>query len=153
MKHIIGMSIGDVWSVSMPPSDKPYHAFHNHGSDETFSFTDLLNFSSDDNMISLTAQDNRGSKYVITSNANIDKDGYRYYLKIMSNEIIFSADGVDFTLDSIYGDDRDKTKALIQNLSEDNFKSLKKAVVLKTDDCLKGVEDFDIKYFKTQVAD
>ena len=153
MKHIIGMSIGDVGSVSMPPSDKPYHAFHNHGSDETFSLTDLLNFSSDDNMISLTAQGNRGSKYVITSNANSDKDGYRYYLKIMSNEIIFSADGVDFTLDSIYGDDRDKTKALIQNLSEDNFKSLKKAVVLKTDDCLKGVEDFDIKYFKTKVAD
>ena len=153
MKHIIGMSIGDVGSVQMPPSNKPFHAFHNHGSDETFSFTDLLNFSSDDNMISLTAQGNRGSKYVITSNANSDKDGYRYYLKTMSNEIIFSADGVDFTLDSIYGDDRDKTKALIQNLSEDNFKSLKKAVVLKTDDCLKGVEDFDIKYFKTKVAD
>lgn len=153
MKRIIGMSIGDVGSVQIPPSNKPFHAFHNHGSDETFSFTDLLNFSMNNNMLSLTAQGNQGSKYVITSSTNSDKEGYYLFLKAMSNEIIFSTDGADFTLDSIYGDNRAKTQALIQKMSENDFEKLKRAVTSKTDDCLKGVEDFDIKYFKTKVAD
>ena len=153
MKRIIGMSIGDVGSVQIPPSNKPFHAFHNHGSDETFSFTDLLNFSMNNNMLSLTAQGNQGSKYVITSSANSDKEGYYLFLKAVSNEIIFSTDGADFTLDSIYGDNRARTQTLIQKMSENDFEKLKRAVTSKTDDCLKGVEDFDIKYFKTKVAD
>ena len=44
---------------------EPYHAFHNHPSDKSFSFPDIRRMVLRKNMLSLTAQGNGGSKYVM----------------------------------------------------------------------------------------
>ena len=92
---------GGLGYVPIDNPDVPYHAFHNHGSGETLSFTDLLGFVNRNNMLSLTAQGNTGSKYVIFSTAQSDKRGFKDFLNAVSSDTIFEAGKQKYSLDKI----------------------------------------------------
>lgn len=156
MKPIKGCNyiVGKVGSVKIDDPNIPYHAFHNHGSDETFSYTDLLGFANRNNMLSLTAQGNLGSKYVISTTSNSDKIGFRNFLNTISKDVIFKTQDQEITLGWIYDkNNKYQINQLICSLDSEQIKRLQKAVLDKTNECLKGAESFGIKYTKTVVVD
>jgi SPP1 gp7 family putative phage head morphogenesis protein len=131
-----------------------YHAFHNHGSGETFSFSDLVNFAENDEMISLTAQGNNGNKYVIIADKNSDKWGYLALLLIMGEEVIYSVEEQEFTLNYLYGQQtRNEAQKKVDALEKQRRDELEKAVIEQTENCLSRSENYEIRYYKTKVVD
>ncbi len=144
---------GEMGNVRIDNPNVPYHAFHNHGSGETFSLQDLRGFARRSNMLSLTAQGNTGSKYVISSTKQIDRNGFYKFLTNMSNEVIFRTENQDITLSWLYDkSNKSQLHELFSNLNKEQKRQLKNAIVDKTNECLKGAENYGIKYTKTVVA-
>ena len=130
---------GEVGRVRIDNPNVPYHAFHNHGSNESFSYSDLLGFARDDNMLSLTAQGNLGSKYVILSEPQNDKEGFRLFLKHKGEEELLSVNGKSYTLSDLYN-------SKISNVSDEQRKIILEAVEQKCTECMKGASKYGIKY-------
>ena len=130
---------GEVGRVRIDNPNVPYHAFHNHGSNESFSYSDLLGFARDDNMLSLTAQGNLGSKYVILSEPQNDKEGFRLFLKHKGEEKLLSVNGKSYTLSDLYN-------SKINNVSDEQRKIILEAVEQKCTECMKGASKYGIKY-------
>ncbi len=127
----------------------PYHAFHNHGSGKTFSFPDIFGFARTENMISLTAVGNTGSKFVLYRNSNSDNQGYENFVLDKSKEIIYSANKTDFTLKML--DDIQKGKKdIIKNLSDKQLSELENAMIRKIEECLKGGKKYGIEYISSE---
>ena len=144
---------GGMGNVRIDNPNVPYHAFHNHGSGETFSLQDLRGFARRSSMLSLTAQGNTGSKYVISSTKQIDRNGFYKFLTNMSNEVIFRTENQDITLSWLYDkSNKSQLHELFSNLNKEQKRQLKNAIVDKTNECLKGAENYGIKYTKTVVA-
>ena len=144
---------GGMGNVRIDNPNVPYHAFHNHGSGETFSIQDLRGFARRSNMISLTAQGNTGSKYVISSTKQSDRNGFYNFLTNMSHEVIFKTENQDITLSWLYDkSNKSQLHELFSNLNKEQKRQLKNAIVDKTNECLKGAENYGIKYTKTVVA-
>lgn len=113
---------------------EPYHAFHNHPSDKSFSFPDIRGMVLRKNMLSLTAQGNAGSKYVMLRRKNCDSDGYYLYLCKKSKETLYSSSATNFTLDYIHDKNREvEIKTLIALLPDSDKEALYSAVRKITD--------------------
>ena len=126
----------------------PYHAFHNHGSGQTFSYPDLLGFVRQDNMLSLTALGNNNNQFILLSSGIQSKVHYAEYIRTKAQEALTEIDGVLITLQNIY---HQPVFDMIRQMGDKNRRLLEKLVVKKTEECLVGAEKHGIKYlsFKT----
>ena len=86
-----GYRQGEIGKTKIDNPGVPYHAFHNHGSGSTFSFSDLLNFSERENMCSLSAVGNNGKTFLLFATSISDKQTYFELLNSVVNEIIFGS--------------------------------------------------------------
>ncbi len=141
-----GYRIGKVGSVRIDNPNVKYHAFHNHGSDESFSYGDLY-FAYYENMLSLTDTGNAGSKYVIVKTPKSDTDGYITFLDGKAHDIIYSANGLNYTLGIINSMNTGKISiAPLKKLTDDQLKELKLAIKKATDACTRESKKYGIKY-------
>lgn len=129
-----------------------FHAFHNHGSSETLGFTDIDGFSSQDKMLSITAQGNNGqSKFTLLKTAKYDKYGYYDFISTKSKEPFFYAGERQITLEDCGNEARkEEIKAIYANLSSTEQALFRKALVDKTEECLKGGEIYGVKYYSSK---
>lgn len=151
MKYIdnYGYRIGTIGNVKLSNPNVPFHAFHNHGSGETFSYTDLICFVNSNNMLSLTAVGNNGNVFNISKKSNRNDFGYRVFLRQQSSEIFFSANNADFTLDLLTNASRfEEAKLAISNLNISQIEELKKSLIIQTEKCIRGGEIYGFIYQK-----
>lgn len=151
MKYIDNYSyrIGTIGNVKLSNPHIPFHAFHNHGSGETFSYTDLICLVNTTNMLSLTAVGNNGNIFNILKSSNRNDLGYRAFLRQQSSEIFFSANNVDFTLDLLTSLSRfEEAKSAIGKLSVSQIEELKKSLIIQTEKCIMGGEPYGFIYKK-----
>ena len=133
--------------VGVADLGRPFHAFHNHASDETFSYMDLYIFSLVDNMLSFTAQGQGGSKYVILRTPNSDGYAYWKFLSKKSNEVFASFNDDEFTLDFITNrKERQVALNAVSKLNASQKEYLKENILQKTLECLEGAELYGFKY-------
>ena len=145
-----GYRQGGMGNVHIDNPNVPYHAFHNHGSGETFSYSDIYIFSKRYNMISFTAVGNTGSKFVLCRNKRSDNIGYSVFLESKAREIIYSANGTNFTYEMIDEIQRGKKNGdIIKSLSQKQISELKKAMIKMSEECLKGGSKYGIKYISS----
>lgn len=151
MKYIdnYGYRIGTIGNVKLSNPNVPFHAFHNHGSGETFSYTDLICFVNSNNMLSLTAVGNNGNVFNISKKTNRNDFGYRAFLRQQSSEIFFSANNADFTLDLLTNASRfEEAKLAISNLNISQIEELKKSLIIQTEKCMMEGEIYGFIYQK-----
>lgn len=125
----------------------PHHALHNHGSGETFSYDDLIKFSDNKNMLSLTAVGNVGSLYVIQKEDTVDRLGFKLYLNRQTKKTIYSANGINFSYALL--EDIEKKRAdskILESLSKSQTEELKKALIAWSEECARGSEAYGYKY-------
>ncbi len=103
-----GYRQGGIGKTKIDNPGIPYHAFHNHGSGQTFSIPDILNFAGKENMISLSAVGNNGDLYLLISTSMSDKQSYFDYLTVSFNDIIFKTDKQEVTLNWLYSSNNSK---------------------------------------------
>lgn len=145
-----GYRQGEVRRTKIDNPGIPYHAFHNHGSGQTFSIPDILNFAGKENMISLSAVGNNGDLYLLISTSMSDKQSYFDYLTVSFNDIIFKTDKREVTLNWLYSSNNSKiVDEYIHSLNPKQKNQLIFAVLDKVNEYLIGVEKFGIKYIKT----
>lgn len=132
--------VGRIGSVEIDDHDKPYHAFHNHPSGETFSPDDLLNITERDKQMSITAIGNNAKLYSFVKTENSKPIEYNAFLMDKMSEKRFG--GNRFSYDDIkhfepkyYPDIFDKT--FIEELNSFNK------------ECIKGGEQYGFKYFES----
>lgn len=75
-----GYVVGEKGKVKIESYDKPYHAFHNHPSGETFSPDDILGMTNHSNMQSISAIGNNGNVYCMLKGTKANSSGYRRYI-------------------------------------------------------------------------
>lgn len=138
---------GFVGRVGIDDLDEMYHALHNHGSDRTLSYSDIVRFVNRENQISIGAVGNRGSYYGLFMTIDGDKDAYSNYLRKKGKETIYSANGVSFSLNTVeqiaFGNGE------MPDLSNAQRKELEQAIVKSTEEILKASEAYGIQYIET----
>ena len=145
-----GYRQGEIGKTKIDNPGVPYHAFHNHGSGSTFSFSDLLNFSERENMCSLSAVGNNGKTFLLFATSISDKQTYFELLNSVVNEIIFTKNNHGITIDWLYNEEnRVEVSKFIRQLSPKENRQLQNAIIEKTTNCLEGAEKYGIKYLKT----
>ena len=136
---------GVVGSVPIDYDEKPFHAFHNHGSSGTLSFSDIDGFSKNNKMISLTAQGNNGySKFTVFKTDDYDNDAYTAFLFNKSREDFFSIDERHFSLH-----DR-ATSSEFEKMTKEQKEQYLRLLTSKTDECLVGGEKYGVKYISSE---
>ena len=131
-------------SVGTVKIDKPiisYHAFHNHASCQTFSISDIIVFSQNDKMLSVTAVGNNGKLFVLFKDSNYDKNGFVDYVLRKSSEPLLIIDDTVFSLESLTAE-----SVIMKTLSQEQIYELKKAVVKKCVEIAKGGARYGVKY-------
>ena len=147
-----GYVVGENTQTTIDTYDKPFHAFHNHPAGETFSFVDLLHFSQNPNMISLTAQGNNGeNKYTIIADTDCDKSGFYAFLDIMSAEPFYRFNDKQISFDYIKDEKTAKeAKEILSSLNDSQKREfLNAGLEFIENNILNGVEDYGIRYIKT----
>ena len=129
-----------------------FHAFHNHGSSETLGYTDINGFSTQELMISITAQGNNGkNKFTLLKTASYDKHGYNAFLFSKSKEPFFEIEGVQITLEDCSDENlKEIINDAYSNLSSDEQARFRKALVDKTEECLRGGNKYGVKYISSK---
>lgn len=147
--------IGQKGSTPIDDYHKPYHALHNHGSDETLSIRDLSNFLRRENQKSITAIGNRGSRYVLSETDTIQSARYFVYVVDQSNRVFFTtSQGVGLKLKDFTDEIRKvRTSPLVNGLPETEIAEIKKALVNKTREILIGGEKYGYKYYEKRASD
>ncbi len=151
MKPIEGFGyvIGKKGHVRIDNPGVPFHAIHNHGSGETLSFTDMRNFVNNPASLSITAVGNTGSVYSLARSENSDSLGYGYFLHNKSKTVIFSANGVNFTLEKIADKHtREDLKPIVDAFSAEQRKALAEAILSQIEKCLRGGAKYGFQYTK-----
>lgn len=151
--------IGRVGGVKVQDPGEPFHAFHNHPSGETFSYTDLFNFSRNKNMLSFTATGNTENLYNILKTENSDIDGYKEFLIQKANEIFYvtndlhSGQKIEVSYEILANEQQ--REEIRSKLSLEQKKELQKALDNWSLSCAEGGEEYEIKYTncKTKLVD
>ena len=123
MKYVVG----EKDKTEILDLETPYHAFHTHPDDMMHSLRDLQGIADRDNMLSLTAQGERGSKYVVSKTNDYDKYGYKNYLTVKSKDEIYRNGNIAFSLDFMYND-RVNYKTNTHSFYPKNINSLKTTI-------------------------
>lgn len=144
MERIGEFIIGNGDSVKLADSDKLYHGFHNHPSDKTLSIEDLEGLANRTNMLSITAQGNKGSNYCFMKTPQCDKDGFLRFLKSKRNNIIFTFESKWYTYNQLK-----KGKLDLNLLSDAQRSELKEIIIKFAEECAIGGEKYGYKYFHT----
>ena len=145
---------GTVGSVGLDDAGIPFHAFHNHGSNETFSVTDMMKLSDVDNMLSLTVAGNLGNNYLLSKTSKFDKFGYKDYLSSKSKEVFFSYNDFDFSFESMSDkSQRDKLNEALAALNSEQISKLKSSMVKKCEEIAEGGKVYGVEYKKARLAD
>ena len=132
---------GIVGGTRFDYDEKPFHAFHNHGSSGTFSFADLDCFSKNSQMLSLTAQGNNGqNKYTILKTNNYNDAKYKTFLFNKSSETFFSIGDKEYTLLSKMDND------VWDKMSKEQREQFVRSRIAKTEECILGGEEHGVKY-------
>ena len=130
-----GYRQGEIGKTKIDNPGVPYHAFHNHGSGQTFS---------------IPAVGNNGDLYLLISTSMSDKQSYFDYLIVSFNDIIFKTDKREVTLNWLYSSNNSKiVDEYIHSLNPKQKNQLIFAVLDKVNEYLIGAEKFGIKYIKT----
>lgn len=150
MERIDGFDyvVGDIGRTAIDKPNIKHHAIHNHGSGETFSYNDLQQFASDNNMLSLTAQGNDGRSYCVSMTEKTDRRGYSVFMYGKGKETIFSFNGIDFTNDFIR-DNSEECRRIIGKMSEEEKSEFMDRLKNFNDECAKGSEKYGFRYSKT----
>lgn len=139
--------VGTKGSVALDDPDEYYHAFHNHGSGETFSFKDLGAIADRQRMCSLTAVGNNGSCYNIIKMPDYDSDGLKVLLNEKGDDIIYRVGDKEISLSYLSDNDKkQEVDKLIDNLGEKQKEELKQAIKNKIIECIEEGENYGIKY-------
>lgn len=131
--------IGKNGSVKINNPNVPYHAIHNHPSDETFSLEDLMNFARKNKMLSITAVGNNGSVYSISKTTDNNSKLFMDFLINKQSKQIFDIDNKKYSYIDILRGKLD-ISALEQNV---NLKEDIRRFVLK---CIEGGEQYGFRY-------
>lgn len=132
-----GYTVGEIGSVKIDDYEKPYHAFHNHPSGETLSPDDLLRFSEQSSMLSLTAIGNNSKLYIVSRATNTDSVGYFEFLSDKVSEKRF------FNGAFCYLDIKGFT---FEELPDTIREPLKKEIKIFTTECIDGGKQYGINY-------
>ena len=131
----------NVGRVGIDNPSEPYIGIHNHGSDETFSISDIEGFIRRNNMRMLTVVGNKGSLYIIQKSDNYDEIGFSSYLVKQKQKNIFE----EYSFAQIISN-----QSIISNFSQDKVELLKTVIKQFSADTLEEVKNYGIKYFQIQ---
>lgn len=138
-----GYRQGKIGKTKIDNPGIPYHAFHNHGSGQTFSVTDIKIFSENDNMLSITAIGNTGNRFVLIKDIDFDKYGFSAYIIRKSQEPLLINNGIIFSLESL--SNRSNIE-IIKSLSKEQVSILEKSVIQKSIEIAEGGASFGFRY-------
>lgn len=120
-----GYNVGKMGKVKIENYDKPYHAFHNHPSGETFSPDDILGMTNHSNMQSISAIGNNGNVYCMLKGTKANSSGYRRYLinrcqqkRFLGKFSYFDVSSKSFDSSSLSDTERSKLKVQLQSFCE-----------------------------------
>ncbi len=137
MNSIGDFKVGESGKTKIDNPKVPYHAFHNHPSGETLSPTDLMNMTTRDNMLSLTATGNNGKIYRMKKTDGADMYGYnRFLIQELNKDIYNGYSYLDIT----------KNKLDISSLNQAETEKLKEILRKFMQDCIKGGEQYGYEY-------
>lgn len=122
-----------------------YYAFHNHGSDLRLSHSDIIKFVDDSQQIGIVAIGNRGSIYGLFATIDSNKTEFADYLAEKAGEIIYSADGIDYSLNYLEQQAKAHKKS---TLSGKKQKELESSIEKATTDILKASEHYGFRYIE-----
>ena len=138
-----GYVVGEKGKVKIDSYDKPYHAFHNHPSGETFSPDDLIQLSQRNNQMSVTAVENNGSLYCVSKTGNANSAGYKQFIYDQCRQKRFLGKYSYFTVSS---KSFDKSK-----LSESEIDKLGNQLSSFCERCAKGGVFYGFNYRKKRI--
>ena len=140
---------GVVDSVKISDYGAPFHAFHNHGSDETLSFGDIFTLTRVDNMQSLTAVGNGGSIYSLVKKPKCDSQGYNHFLIEKATETIFKVGKTD--VNYLLISNTEKWKPIEMTLTQAQLAELRSNLASLGFECAEGGKKYgyEFKYQKT----
>lgn len=143
-----GYRIGSEGHVGIDDPNVFYHAFHNHGSGKTLSFSDIAHFVSRQRQMSITAAGNTGSVYGLFKSKTANRNGYLTYLRNSSQTVIYSANNTDFTLDLLDKIQNGKAeRAVIDALDERQTEALQSAMLEAVEKLMKDGDRYGFQYF------
>ena len=131
----------NVGRVGIDNPSEPYIGIHNHGSDETFSISDIEGFIRRNNMRMLTVVGSKGSLYIIQKSDNYDEIGFSSYLVKQKQKNIFE----EYSFAQIISN-----QSIISNFSQDKVELLKTVIKQFSADTLEEAKNYGIKYFQIQ---
>lgn len=131
----------NVGRVGIDNPSEPYIGIHNHGSDETFSISDIEGFIRRNNMRMLTVVGNKGSLYIIQKSDNYDEIGFSSYLVKQKQKNIFE----EYSFAQIISN-----QSIISYFSQDKVELLKTVIKQFSADTLEEAKNYGIKYFQIQ---
>lgn len=132
--------VGRVGSVKIDDLNVPYHAFHNHGSNKTFSIADIFQFTSRDSMRSITAVGNSNNLYCVMSTNVSNKHSYREFLSKKMNETIFVYKNKNYSI-------LDLKKEFVSQLDDNTYNNLMNTVEKFIEKCVMESEKYGFKYY------
>ena len=135
-----GYTVGEIGSVKIDDYEKPYHAFHNHPSGETFSPDDCIKMTEKDNMMSLTAVGNNSRLFVMSKSDSADAFGYSDFLSKKMSEQRFFNNTFSYL---------DIKEFNIEELPEKIRKPLQKEILSFCKECVAGGKKYGFNYIES----
>lgn len=133
----------NVGRVGIDNPSEPYIGIHNHGSDETFSISDIEGFIRRNNMRTLTVVGNKGSIYILKKSDKCDIIGFFDYLSSEKEIPIFKGNTYNEIL---------KSKTFISDLNPEETVALKNIIKQFSLNILKEVENYGVKYLQFPIT-
>ena len=131
---------GEEGSVKIADLGVPFHAFHNHGSDETLSLGDIFTFIRAENMKSISAVGNCGSLYVMCKTENTNRDGYMRYLIDKAKEPFCTMGNIEISY--LLMADENKWNPIKEKLTENQLNDVMKALSKFSMECAESGERY-----------
>lgn len=133
----------NVGRVGIDNPSEPYIGIHNHGSDETFSISDIEGFIRRNNMRMLTVVGNKGSLYILKKSDKCDIIGFFDHLSSEKEIPIFKGNTYNEIL---------KSKTFISDLNPEETVALKNIIKQFSLNILKEVENYGVKYLQFPIT-
>ena len=133
----------NVGRVGIDNPSEPYIGIHNHGSDETFSISDIEGFIRRNNMRMLTVVGSKGSIYILKKSGKCDIIGFFDHLSSEKEIPIFKGNTYNEIL---------KSKTFISDLNPEETVALKNIIKQFSLNILKEVENYGVKYLQFPIT-
>ena len=134
--YVVGKIGGGEVHIDNP--DVPYHAFHNHPTDNNLSIDDLVGLTKRNNMLSITAVGNGGKVYCVKKTDVSKPLAYKMFLQQQASRKIF--------LDKYSYFDIKNRKVKTSNLSENEVRLIVQQLSSFSDNCVKAGAFYGFDY-------